>query len=140
PADTPFLPTFTLHVDGRRFLPLSARSIQRDVARFYATNGAASDLDQDTVSLMREQRIDGSLHDELLLTNHTPEPLTLELALTCAADFLDLFEVRSPNRRLTEMDCTEAWEDDQLVFMCTQDGVGSRTVIAFSVAPRRTGS
>ena len=39
----------------------------REAARFYATNSPGSELDQGAPSLMREQRIDGSLYDELLL-------------------------------------------------------------------------
>jgi glycogen debranching enzyme len=138
-ADTRFLSTYALQVNGQQLLPLSARSIDRDTARFYATNSPGSELDQGALSLVREQRIDGSLYDELLLTNHTPETLSVELTLTCAVDFLDLFEIRSLDGRHPPMECTQAWENDRLVFTCTQDGLGSHTVVAFSVVPERRG-
>jgi len=139
-ADTRFLSMCALQVNGQRLIPLSARSIRRNAARFYATNAPGHALHQGALSLMREQRIDGSLYDELLLTNHTPEDLSVVLTLTCAADFLDLFEVRSRDSQPVQMDCTHAWADNRLVFTCTQDGVGSNTELAFSVMPQRRGS
>src|SRR5215204_683379 len=139
-ADTRFLSMYALLVNGQRLLPLSARSIRRDTARFYATNAPSGALDQGGLGLVREQRLDGSLHDELVLTNHTPEALSVELSITCAADFLDLFEVRSLDGRRAPMDSTHAWEEhDRLVFMCTEDGIGSHTVVAFSVVPEPRG-
>src|SRR5437762_2281776 len=37
------------------------------------------------------------------------------------------------------LECTHGWENDRLVFTCTQDGLGSHTVLAFSVVPERRG-
>src|SRR5438045_4130323 len=59
-ADTRFLSTYILCVNGERLLPLSARSTQREAARFYATNRPTSELEQGSITMMREQRIDGS--------------------------------------------------------------------------------
>jgi len=139
-ADTRFLSTYLLHVNGERLLPLSAYAVQRGAARFYATNGPSSELEHGALTLVREQRIDSSLHDALLLTNHTLNRLTLELTVSCGADFLDLFEVRKVNGRHSRMDCTQAWDGEQLVFTCREEAVVSRTKLTFSEVPWHEGS
>jgi len=47
-----------------------------------------------TISLRRCRSIDQWLEEELQLHNYNPFPVTVELALVLAADFLDVFEVR----------------------------------------------
>jgi glycogen debranching enzyme len=135
-ADTRFLSTYMLHLNGQRLVPLSARAFQRDAARFYATNGPATELQHGAVSLVREQRIDGVFHDDLLLTNHTLDALSINLTLSCAADFLDLFEVRQLDANYEPLACSVDWHGDQLVFTCREEGALAHTTLRFSAKPQ----
>jgi glycogen debranching enzyme len=139
-ADTRFLSTYVLLINGETLQPLAGWPIKRNVARFHATNGPGTELQQGAFSLLREQRIDAALHDSLVLTNHSLEPLTLEVTLRCGADFLDLFEVRQLDSHQPKFVCSHRWTGNTLTIMCTEDHIGSRTTIAFSSAPQRYGT
>jgi glycogen debranching enzyme len=138
-ADTRFLSSYILQVNGQRLVPLSAHSTGRGSARFYAANSLQTELEEGALTLVRERRINDSLHDELLLTNHALAPLTLNLSVSFAADFLDVFEVRQLDGHHLEQQCEQDWRGSCLVFTCRQNDLISHTTIDFSEPPRHDG-
>jgi glycogen debranching enzyme len=92
--DTRFLSQWRLTVDGRSPEVLSTDDVNYFSAQFFLMPPAESPYDQATFSLMRKRWVGDGFHEDLIVLNHTGQPLELDLHLEAAADFADLFEVK----------------------------------------------
>ncbi len=82
----------------------------------------------------------GRLHERIACTNYARLPVFLPLKLEYAADFRDMFEVRGMERtRRGTYPRIQTGADRVVLRYEGLDGVGRRTVIAFSAAPTQVG-
>jgi glycogen debranching enzyme len=92
--DTRFLSCWRLTVDGSSPDVLSTDDVNYFSAQFFLVPPAESPYDQATFSIMRKRSVGDGFHEDLIVLNHTAEPLELDLHVEAAADFADLFEVK----------------------------------------------
>jgi glycogen debranching enzyme len=92
--DTRFLSQWCLTVDGRSPEVLSTDDINYFSAQFFLVPPAESFYDQAPFSIMRKRWVGDGFHEDLIVINHSAEPLQLDLNVEAAADFADLFEVK----------------------------------------------
>jgi glycogen debranching enzyme len=91
----------------------------------------------DTVHVFRSAFLwDGALYQRLRLRSYAPHPVSFELALHFAADFVDIFEVRgTPRPRRGELLPAEVGTDEVLLSYRGLDEAWRGTRIAFTPAP-----
>jgi glycogen debranching enzyme len=92
-ADTRYLSRLVLRIGGRRLERLAAGTQDHRRAAFYLTNPSIGHLRANTVSVVRERRIDDALTERVVVVSYAPTPLRLRLTLQLGADFADIFEV-----------------------------------------------
>ena len=97
--DTRYLSEYWLLLNGEEpeLFDSSAERISSGIFEFGNTlfrSEDGHDVLAHTISLRRCRSINQWLEEELELHNYNPFPVTVELALVLAADFLDVFEVR----------------------------------------------
>ena len=97
-ADTRFLSTYELRLNGVRPLLLSASVDEGYVATIQMVNPALGRGDgvipRQTISIRRTRFVFQGLHERIGIQNCLPRPVALELSLEFDADFKDIFDVR----------------------------------------------
>jgi glycogen debranching enzyme len=97
--DTRFLSRLELQIEGRSPILLSSNAQKGFVLSILCANPQVDDrLPAETIGIQREIVLNGGLFEELTITNYSTSPMSFELSLSFAADFLDLFEVRGFGR------------------------------------------
>jgi glycogen debranching enzyme len=97
--DTRFLSRFALTVNGARPSLLSSGAGDYDSAAFFLTNTDLDGIAGRSMSIQRFRFVGDGLTEVISVTSHVTTPLELELRLSCAADFADLFEVKRADFR-----------------------------------------
>jgi glycogen debranching enzyme len=92
--DTRFLSCWRLTVDGRMPRVFSTDDVNYFSAQFFLMPPPESCYDEAAFSIMRKRSVGGGFHEDLVVLNHTAEPLELDVRVEAAADFADLFEVK----------------------------------------------
>jgi glycogen debranching enzyme len=93
-ADTRFLSSFELTINGKRPLLLNSDKIEYFSAAFFMRNPLAGDLTHDDVMIRRERFVGEGMQDRLLVTSQTMRPLEFELAIRFGTDFADILSVK----------------------------------------------
>ncbi len=93
--DTRYLSCFALTVNGEKLDSLTGGNINYFSAAFYLTNPEMLGLKPRSLSVRRSRFVGDGLTEEIWISNHLDEPITLSVHLKCAIDFADLFEVKS---------------------------------------------
>ncbi|ALK08485.1 amylo-alpha-1,6-glucosidase [Blastochloris viridis] len=142
-ADTRYLSRLELMINGT--LPLLLGSTVRDDNLALAADLTNPDiyfdgrvlLPKDTIHIVRSVVLwDGVAHVRLGLRNHGEQPVRLGLAITFAADFADLFEVRGARRERHGQIRTEVVSATEVRIACAGlDGRTRTTAIRFDPAP-----
>jgi glycogen debranching enzyme len=92
--DTRHLSRFLLTVGGQSPVLLSSGSVDHDAAAFFLTNPALPVAPAGTLSIQRYRSVGGGVVEVLLVHSHADRPVRLEIRLSTAADFADLFQVK----------------------------------------------
>jgi glycogen debranching enzyme len=92
--DTRYLSRFLLRVGGQRPSLLSSGSQDYYSAAFFLTNPDLEELPAGSLSIQRYRLIGDGLDEVLVIENHLLQPVQVEVRLSCAADFADIFEVK----------------------------------------------
>jgi glycogen debranching enzyme len=92
-ADTRYLSRCVLRLAGRRLDRLSAGTPDHRRAAFYLTNPTTGRLPANSVSVVRDRRIDDGLTERFRIASYVDGPLRLRLTLQLGADYSDIFEV-----------------------------------------------
>ena len=79
-------------------MPLRAKTIEHYSAQYVLTNPELPGLPPNTLGLRRLRYVGDGFHERVELVSYRLEPVRLELRLAVAADFADLFEVKSTVR------------------------------------------
>jgi glycogen debranching enzyme len=89
--DVRHLSGLRLKIDGEQPIPLASRT-RGSEAEFVLSAGNGG------VGVVRRRSLGGGMTEEILLRNEAPEAVEARVDLECAADFLDVFEVRGYRR------------------------------------------
>jgi glycogen debranching enzyme len=94
-ADTRFLSTWVLTIDGEPLPILRSDAVDYYSAVFVLTNPAVSDLPKNVLSVRRSRFVGADLHEEITIHSFSDEPLRFDLRLAVGTDFADLFEIKA---------------------------------------------
>ncbi len=97
-ADTRFLGTWVLTIDGEPLPVLRSDAVDYYSAVFVLTNPAVSDLPRNILSVRRSRFVGADLHEEITIHSFSDDPLGFELRLAVGTDFADLFEIKAQVR------------------------------------------
>ncbi|MDX6628991.1 MAG: hypothetical protein QOH00_1237 [Gaiellales bacterium] len=92
--DTRHLARWLLTIDGKALDALSTDDTKSFSARFFLVPGTGSEYTDATMSVIRRRVVGDGFFEELTVLNHGKEPVHPEIAITVAADFADLFQVK----------------------------------------------
>jgi glycogen debranching enzyme len=94
-SDTRFLSRSVLTLAGARLDPLSYDQPMPHLASFVLRNPLAGGLQPNELSVARERFVGESMEERIVVENHSPRQVEVELGLELAADFADIFTVKS---------------------------------------------
>ena len=97
--DTRYLSHFVLTVDGERPAVLTSASVDYYSAAFFLTNSEQEGIPEASLSIERYRSVGDGLSEVVVIRSHLNQPIRLEVRLTCAADFADLFDVKARTHR-----------------------------------------
>lgn len=144
--DTRFLSHFSMTIAGREPVLLSSSSERAYMSHVDLTNPdlyewGVLEVPQQTLNIRRVRAINGRLYERIRVKNYNPHPVNLDMELSFAADFEDMFEVRgmiSEGGGTTEE--PEIGSKGVVFRRMGRDGVGRSTVIEFETEPARIDS
>ena len=141
-ADTRHLSELRLTIAGRQPVLLSSAMESGHHAVINATNPILSDgparVPQDTLNLRQTVLVSDSLYYDVAVRNFHRGPVATEVAVSLAADFADVFEVRGVDRRTGGSLATPTRDGDLLRFgYVALDGQRRETLVSLHPSPRR---
>ena len=141
-ADTRHLSELRLTIAGRQPVLLSSAMESGHHAVINATNPVLSDgssrVPQDTLNLRQTVLVSDSLYYDVAVRNFHRGLVATEVAVSLAADFADVFEVRGVDRRTGGSLATPTVDGDLLRFgYVALDGQRRETLVRLHPTPRR---
>ncbi|GGK40187.1 amylo-alpha-1,6-glucosidase [Pilimelia terevasa] len=94
-ADTRFLSTWALTVDGQSLNPLSVDHLEYYAAKFFLVPGTGTVYVDANLSVIRRRAVGNGFREEITILNHANEKVELTVRMDARADFADLFEVKN---------------------------------------------
>ncbi|MEU1687534.1 glycogen debranching N-terminal domain-containing protein [Micromonospora sp. NPDC005707] len=136
--DTRLLSSWMLTVNGGAFLALRSQTVDHYSAQFVLTNPELPGLPPNSLGARRLRFVGESFQERIELMSYRTEPARVELRLAVAADFADLFEVKSgvPDRSADTVRRHGA-DGAALSFRYERNGFRARTDVRCSVPPDR---
>ncbi len=126
--DTRFLSRWVLSVNGLRPKLLSVDDLAYFKVQFFAALATGTVYVDSHLSVVRQRAVGQGFSEDITLTNHSREPMDLEVRLEAAADFADLFEVKDKLEKKGELYRRVA--DHQLVLGYRRERFERQTVIS----------
>ena len=140
--DTRFLCAFKLQIGNRGPVPLSYTTEAGSRAVIDATNPQLPGFDGDEIhqmalSIRRSLVLDDRLYCRLRVRSFWPRPVRTELALSLAADFADVFELRGFPRREARghMLSPETRPDGASIGYVGEDDIARQTLVSWDRRP-----
>jgi glycogen debranching enzyme len=96
--DTRFISQWELRLNGQPLSLLKSRVVDYYSAAFFLTNPELPGLRANTLTVRRFRFVGNGLQEQVGVYSSAPEPIRFELRFSVAADFADLFEVKSAVR------------------------------------------
>lgn len=97
--DTRYLSRWELQIDGRLPVLLSSSAQKGFTLSVLCANPELNaDIKAETIGIQRKIAINGSLFEEIQISNYNAVPVSFQLSISFDADFVDLFEVRGYKR------------------------------------------
>ncbi|HEX5799283.1 MAG TPA: glycogen debranching N-terminal domain-containing protein [Gaiellaceae bacterium] len=93
--DTRFVSHWELRLDGQPLALLKSAPVDYNSAAFFLSNPDTPRLRAHSVAVRRLRLVGNGALEQIAVFNTSPEPISCEMRLLCAADFADLFEIRS---------------------------------------------
>jgi glycogen debranching enzyme len=140
-SDTRYLSVYTLTIEGKQPVLLSASSEHNFMANLQLTNPAlglenGNMILPNTISLRRNRLVENGMRERVGLFNYNPFPVRLTLTIELGADFRDMFDVRGFPRNNRGTIHEPRWENDVLTLSYTGlDGKTRHTSISFDPSP-----
>jgi glycogen debranching enzyme len=130
--DTRFLSRWILTVNGLRPKLLSTDALAYFRVRFFLALATGTVYIDSQLSVQRLRSICKGFREEITLSNHAHEPVTVAVRLEAAADFADLFEVK--DRLEKKGECYSLVENGRLRLGYKRGSYRRETVITSSQA------
>jgi glycogen debranching enzyme len=92
--DTRFLSRWVLTVDEQSPSSLSVDDLRYNAAQFFLAPSTGTTYIDAPMSIIRKREIGQMMSESIIVLNHSPEELHVQLKLEVDADFADLFEVK----------------------------------------------
>jgi glycogen debranching enzyme len=92
--DTRFLSAYSLRLDGRTPVFLSARPTDSFSATHFLTNPALPGAGLAWLGIVRRRQVGRGLHEDIDITNYGPDEARFSLELGFDADFVHIFDVK----------------------------------------------
>jgi len=92
--DTRFLSRWVLTVNGSRPNVLSTDATDYFAAQFFLAPATGTIYKSPYLSVIRKRFVGEGFHEDILVLNHEPETVEIELRLEAGSDFADIFEVK----------------------------------------------
>jgi len=93
-ADTRHLSRWRLTMEGSDLAHLSTDDIEYFGSQFFLYPPTGTIYENPTLSIIRKRYVGDGFHEDLLVLNHSAEPVEVSLRVDAAADFADLFDVK----------------------------------------------
>ncbi len=136
-ADTRFINTWVLTINGERLLPLRSGSVNYYSAAFFLTNPRMPNIRADRLAVRRLRFVGGGFHEKIEITNFDKKELSFEVRLAVGNDFADLFEVKSKTRyKPKDITVDQAEDGSQLRFEYKNKTFSADTTV--KVSPKAT--
>src|SRR5690606_762084 len=97
--DTRYLSRWILTIDGAPLNPLSVDDLDYFACQFFLVPGTGTVYVDSPLSVARRRAVGAGFHEELIVANHTPEPIDADVRIEAASDFADLFEVKDKHEK-----------------------------------------
>jgi glycogen debranching enzyme len=137
PKDTRFLSRYWVEINGQIPSVLTSKEIDYFSAAFFLSNPPLDGISENTLSIVRHRFVGGGVHEELIVHNHNPDPVTLQITCHFECDFADLFEVKGTRiEKKGELASGRDEEAHTLRFIYRRDGFVRKTIIAFTEKPQ----
>jgi glycogen debranching enzyme len=139
--DMRHLSTLAVALDGFPLRLIGRGTTALDRTELHYVNAEASERDgmeipNHSISLVRRRQLDTHFAEQLILTNHNRQSLSLTLRLTIAADFRDMFDVRGFHPHQPGPLEHPSWDGDRLeLAYLSGDGTRFETTLAFAPQP-----
>ncbi|HEV8572649.1 MAG TPA: glycogen debranching N-terminal domain-containing protein [Actinomycetota bacterium] len=101
--DTRFLSRWILSLEGRSLEILSTDDVDYFSAQFFLYPPTGTIYSNPDLSVIRQRTVGDGLHEDLILLNHSQEPVDVGLRMEAGADFADLFEVKDAQKKVGEL-------------------------------------
>lgn len=112
--DTRLISQWRVYANGARWELMNGGAVTHFAARVFLCNTPIATEEGEiagrALSLVLARWIDGGVHEDLDLTNHSASPVKFNLELAIRSDFADLFEVKS-NRLVRRGRITSDWDE-----------------------------
>jgi len=99
--DTRVISAWAIFANGELWDLLNGGAVAAHAARIFQTNRAFITQDGPiaarTLGLVIGRHVDGGLHEDLDIVNHSQKPVRFNLEVAMRADFADIFEVKGEN-------------------------------------------
>jgi glycogen debranching enzyme len=96
--DTRLICVWTVFADGVPWKLLNGGAVAGSAARVFCTNAeiptAQGTIPKETLGLAFGRHIEGGMHEDFEVTNHSSQAVCFNLELVARSDFADLFEVK----------------------------------------------
>jgi glycogen debranching enzyme len=135
--DTRVLSKFALDVDGYRPFVLSNGKLAPHAARFFTALGTQPGHG---ISIQRRRIVGDDLLEDITIQSHRAEDARLVLRLGFAADFADLFEVKSGTEPPVSSSQDHGSDGSTIRFRNGRAGLDLSTVVSFSRPPMLDGA
>ncbi|MDP8957068.1 MAG: amylo-alpha-1,6-glucosidase [Actinomycetota bacterium] len=130
--DTRFLSRWILRLEGRPLEVLSTDDIEYFSAQFFLYPPTGTIYRNPELSLIRQRAVGDGVHEDVIVANHSSEPLRVAVRIDAAADFADLFEVKDALAKQGEL--YQEVRNGALVLGYRRDDFVRETVITSSEA------
>ena len=124
--DTRMISAWSLYANGVEWDLLSSGTPVYSLARIYLTNRPMTtehgEIPGRTLSLVIGRRLNGGVHEDFDVTNHSSRPVRFNLEIVVRSDFADIFEVKT-NAIVRRGRITSEWSDEQ---QCLCNTYGNR--------------
>jgi glycogen debranching enzyme len=130
--DTRFLSRWILTLEGQSLEVLTTDDVDYFSAQFFLYPPTGTIYKNPELSVIRQRTVGDGIHEDLLLINHSPEPVEVGLHVSADADFADLFEVKDALKKKGEL--YREIRDGSLVLGYRREDFQRETVISSSEA------
>lgn len=129
--DTRFLSVFRIEIDGVAPQVLSTHEVDYYSAAFFLAPEFTAMRTGAELSVVRNRFLGGGLHEDILITNYSREPVDARVTVVFDSDFADLFEIKEGiHEKKGEFGFRRGKRS--LVFSYRRDGYLVKTVIMCS--------